>query len=213
MTEAGPRVAVVDHGTGNLTSIVRALQLGGATVVRTSDHRALFAADAVVLPGVGAFPRAMESLRDLGLVESLRSVAASGRPLFGVCLGLQLLFDGSEEMGGSEGLGILPGKVRALDAQGERLPHIGWSAVEWKREHPLVRGLANPCPMYHVHSYVAAPDRPDDILATAVHGERFTTAVANGNVLAVQFHPEKSSADGLRLISNFVAQLREEAFR
>ena len=199
-----PRIAVVDHGTGNLTSLIRALSLAGATAERASGSEAIATADAVVLPGVGAFPQAMEAMNRLGLTAPIKEFASSGKPLLGVCLGMQLLFDGSEEHGGAAGLEIISGSVVKLDAHGERMPHIGWTAVEWCREHPVNANLPRPTAMYHVHSFVAEPQLESDILATAHHGNEFVTAVARDRVLGVQFHPEKSSRDGLGMISNFV---------
>jgi len=199
-----PRIAVVDHGTGNLTSIVRALELAGAEVHRASEAAEIETADAVVLPGVGAFPRAMQSIESLGLRTPIEESARSGRPFMGVCLGMQLLFDGSDEMGGAEGLGILPGTVRAIQANGERVPHIGWSNVSWAQTHRVTGDLPDPAPMYHVHSFVCDPKNRNQVLGEAEHGERFVTAVAEKSVVAFQFHPEKSSRDGLRLINNFV---------
>jgi imidazole glycerol-phosphate synthase subunit HisH len=202
--KAVARIAVVDHGTGNLTSIVRALELAGAMVDRVSKPQQIDDADAVVLPGVGAFPRAIDSIRQLGLTDAIRSAAESDRPFMGVCLGMQLLFEGSDEMGGAEGLGIIRGRVRKLDSQGERLPHIGWSNVHWRVGHRVISGLTNPAPMYHVHSFVCDAADGDQVLATAEHGEVFTTAVHAPALVAFQFHPEKSSRDGLRAINNFV---------
>ena len=202
---AKPRIVLVDHGTGNLTSLERALDLGGAEVVRTSSPASLASADAVVLPGVGAFPAAMNSLRRLGFAEAIRQWAADGRPLLGVCLGMQLLFEGSDEAGGAEGLSLIEGRVRKLDARGERLPHIGWTEVTWVREHPLRAGISQPTALYHVHSFVCDPTVPEVVLATAEHGEAFTTAVGSGGTVGVQFHPEKSSTDGLRMVANFVS--------
>ncbi len=198
------RIAVVDHGTGNLTSIVRALELSGALVERASSGAQIEKADAVVLPGVGAFPRAMRSIEERDLTSAIRTAAHSGKPFMGVCLGMQLLFDGSDELGGAEGLGILPGRVRAIEAGSERVPHIGWTNVEWVHEHRIVGGIPNPAPMYHVHSFVCEPLGRDQILATAVHGESFVTAVVSDDIVGFQFHPEKSSRDGLRVINNFV---------
>lgn len=204
-----PRIAVVDHGTGNLTSLVRAFERMGADVDRCSTGEAIVAADGIVLPGVGAFPRAMESLRGLGLEDPIRATADAGRPVLGVCLGMQLLFEGSSEMGGDEGLGLLEGTVVPLDAGSERLPHIGWTPVSWTKDHALIRSLPDPCPMYHVHSFVASPADPDDVLGRASHGTQFVTAVGRGTVAGVQFHPEKSSLDGLSLVANFVRLVAE----
>ena len=199
-----PKVSVVDHGTGNITSLLRALELGGAVVDRVTDPIGLAAADALVLPGVGAFPVAMKSLGDRGFVNAITEHVESGTPLLGVCLGMQMLFESSEEMGGALGLGILSGRVTRLEAGGLRLPHIGWSPLEWRLDSPLREGLTKDSPMYHVHSFVAVPGNPDEILATAVHGASFATAVGRDNVFGVQFHPEKSSTEGLRMVANFV---------
>jgi len=209
MTHAPVRVAVVDHGTGNLTSLTRALDRVGAQVSRLSAPSSASEFDVAFLPGVGAFPTAMAALRDGGWLTWIDEWVSSGRPLMGVCLGMQLLFDGSEELGGESGLGLIPGTVRALDSRGERLPHIGWSSITWSRQNPLSGGLEEEAAMYHVHSFVCQPTAVEGTLATAVHGEEFTTAATNGaNVFGVQFHPEKSSEDGLRLLSNFLGLAR-----
>ena len=205
MTNAPVRVAVVDHGTGNLTSLTRALDRVGAHVSRLSAPASALDFDVAFLPGVGAFPTAMAALRNGGWVPWIDEWVDSGRPLMGVCLGMQLLFDGSEELGGDSGLGLIPGAVRALESRGERLPHIGWSPITWSRQSSLSAGLEEEAAMYHVHSFACQPASVEGSLATAVHGEEFTTAATNGtNVFGVQFHPEKSSEDGLRLLSNFI---------
>jgi imidazole glycerol-phosphate synthase subunit HisH len=201
---SAPRVALVDYGMGNRRSVEKTLQRAGARVTVTSDARAIAGADGVVVPGVGAFPRAMAGLRSLGLDEVVRDRAAAGVPVLGICLGLQLLFDGSDELGGAEGLGLVPGRVEALDAAGERLPHIGWNLVRWERPARLVAGLPGESAFYHVHSFAPVPDDPAHVLGSAEYGTRFVTAVARDNVAGVQFHPEKSSAHGLRLLAGFV---------
>jgi glutamine amidotransferase len=153
----------------------------------------------------------MDALRAGGWLDWIDQWVSSERPLMGVCLGMQLLFDGSEELGGDSGLGLIPGTVRALDSKGERLPHIGWSALSWTRPNQLSAGLEDEAAMYHVHSFVCEPASAEASLATAVHGEKFTTAATNGsNVFGVQFHPEKSSEDGLRLLSNFLRLARRD---
>jgi glutamine amidotransferase len=193
-------IAVLDYGMGNLRSVEKALEHVGATVSVTNDHAVVRAADGVILPGVGAFPRAMERIRELGLDELVRGRLDAGIPTLGICLGLQLLFESSTELGGAEGLGLLPGRVDRLAAGDLKLPQIGWNAVAWTRSSPLVEGLPNPCAMYHVHTYAV---RSPDVLGTATYGEEFTTAVERGSVYGVQFHPEKSGPHGLRLLSNF----------
>jgi glutamine amidotransferase len=198
-------IAIVDYGMGNRRSVEKALERAGARPTITHDHAALRAAAGLVLPGVGAFPRAMANLRALGLEDVLRERHAAGVPILGVCLGMQLLFEGSEELGGAEGLGLLPGVVRRLDARGGKLPHIGWTLVEWVGDAPLVAGLPRASAFYHVHTFVAEPAEPADVLGRAEYGSSFATAVARGSLAGVQFHPEKSSAHGLRLLGNFAA--------
>ncbi|MFL5824731.1 MAG: imidazole glycerol phosphate synthase subunit HisH [Solirubrobacteraceae bacterium] len=201
---AAVRVGVVDYGMGNRRSVEKALEHVGATVDVTSDPEALRSCGGLVVPGVGAFPRAMANLNELGLVELLRSLAGEGKPILGICLGMQLLFEASEELEPTPGLGLLPGQVRWLSTQ-QRLPHIGWNEVRFERPSPLTAGLpASGCPFYHVHSLAARPARSDDTIGTTEYGERFATFVHSGNVAGVQFHPEKSSAHGLTLLANFV---------
>jgi glutamine amidotransferase len=198
-----PTIAIVDYGMGNRRSVEKALERAGARAVVSADHEVLRAADGLVVPGVGSFPRAMRNLRELGLDGLLRERVAAGTPLLGVCLGLELLFDRSSEHGGADGLGILPGEVRALQAPGLKLPHIGWNEVRFVRDSPLTDELAQRCAFYHVHSFAAVPAREQDILGCADYGEQFASAVAHGCVYGVQFHPEKSSGAGLRLLANF----------
>jgi len=202
---AAPLIAIVDYGMGNRRSVEKSLQRVGARTLMTRDHDALRAADGLLLPGVGAFPAAMAIIRALGLDELLRSVAEAGTPLFGSCMGMQLLFDESEEHGGAEGLGILRGSVRRLAAPGLNLPHIGWNAVRWTQASPLTDGLPDPSFLYHVHTFAPHPVDPTDVLGTTDYGETFATVVGAGNVFGAQSHPEKSSAHGLALLSNFTA--------
>lgn len=200
---AAPLVAIVDYGMGNRRSVEKSLQRVGARTQMTRVHDDLRAADGILLPGVGAFPAAMRVIRDLGLDEVLRSVAEAGTPLFGSCMGMQLLFEESEEHGGAEGLGILRGSVRRLTAPGLNLPHIGWNAVRWTRPSPLTDGLPDPSFLYHVHTFVPHPEDPADVLGTTDYGETFATVVGSQNVFGAQSHPEKSSAHGLALLANF----------
>jgi glutamine amidotransferase len=200
----GPRIAVVDYGMGNRRSVEKALERVGARALVSREPAELRAADGLLLPGVGAFPAAMETICALGLDELLRECAAAGMPLFGSCMGMQLLFERSEEHGGAEGLGLLRGVVRRLRAPGLKLPHIGWSEVRWRGESPLCAGLPEPAFLYHVHSFVAEPADADVVLGTAEYGERFPAVVGRGNVFGAQSHPEKSSTHGLRLLGNFV---------
>jgi glutamine amidotransferase len=203
---SGPRIAVVDYGMGNRRSVHKALERAGARTETTRAPAALQAADGLVLPGVGAFPEAMRRLRELGLAELLAERIGEGAPLLGICLGMQLLFERSEEHGVCAGLGLIEGEVKRLRTRGLRIPHIGWSEVRFERPSPLFEGLpAAGCPFYHVHSFAAHPREAGVVLASASYGERFATAVASGNVFGVQFHPEKSSLHGLRLLENFAA--------
>ena len=199
-------VAVVDYGMGNRRSVEKALEHVGARALITRAAATLEQADALVLPGVGAFPQGMRNLVGLGLDEHIRAVAAAGTPVLGICLGMQLLFERSQEHELTEGLGLLAGEVSPL-APGElRIPHIGWNEVRFDRPSPLTAGLPSEgCAFYHVHSLAARPGDPGDVIATTEYGERFATIVGHGNVLGVQFHPEKSSRDGLGLLSNFVS--------
>jgi glutamine amidotransferase len=199
------RIGVVDYGMGNRRSVQKALERVGATVAVTRDHDELRRADGLVVPGVGAFPIAMRNLHELGLPELIAAEVDRGTPVLGICLGMQLLFERSVELEPAEGLGLVPGEVTRLQAGGLRIPHIGWNEVSFRRPSPLVHGLpAEGCPFYHVHSFAARPDDADDVVGSTEYGERFTTIVGRGSVFGVQFHPEKSSAHGLRMLSNFV---------
>src|SRR5665213_1556215 len=198
-------IGLVDYGMGNRRSVEKALEHVGAEVLVSSDPQALGKADALVLPGVGAFPAAMARLRRLGLDQLLLERTRAGVPLLGICLGMHLAFDRSSEQGGAEGLGIVPGAVRELVADGLKLPQIGWNEVRWERRLPVLDGLRDAPVYYHVHSFVVVPDDGADVIGTAEYGERFASVVARDSFLGVQFHPEKSSEDGLRLLANWVA--------
>jgi glutamine amidotransferase len=202
------RVAVVDYGAGNLVSIDQAFATVGADVVRAVDPEALRGADALVVPGVGAAAPAMERLRDRGLDAAIRDWIATGRPYLGICLGLQLLFEASDE-DGAVTLGVLPGRAMPL-RDAPTLPHIGWNQVVRTRSHPLFEGIRPDADFYFVHSYAGRPDEAaaDVVLGETVHGEAFASAVARGPLLGVQFHPERSGSDGLRLLENFVVGVR-----
>ncbi len=197
------RVAIVDYGMGNLRSVEKAFEHVGVEPELTNDHDRIRAADGVVLPGVGAFPKAMERIRELRLDEVIRERADAGVPVLGICLGLQLLFESSTELGGAPGLGLVPGHVDKLDAPGLKLPQIGWNEVAWRRESALTEGLPERSAMYHVHTYAPRPRDSEDVLGTATYGEEFVTAVERDNVAGVQFHPEKSGPHGLRLLAAF----------
>ncbi len=216
LIEEPVEIAVVDYGMGNRRSVEKALEHVGARALVTNDHERLLAVAGLVVPGVGAFPRAMQRMRELGLDELLRERVAAGTPVLGICLGMQLAFDSSTELGGAAGLGIVPGEVRALDAGALKLPHIGWNEVtfatsapasspegEGEPHSPLIAELPPRCAFYHVHSFAPHPADQRDVLGTAEYGTPFVTAVQRGCFYGVQFHPEKSSAAGLRLLVNF----------
>jgi glutamine amidotransferase len=203
LLEQPVEIAIVDYGMGNRRSVEKALERIGASVTIASDRERLRAAAGLVVPGVGAFPRGMSNLRELGLDELLRERLAAGIPVLGICLGMQLGFERSTEQGGAAGLGMIDGEVRQLRHGALKLPHIGWNEVSFSADSPLVAGLPSRCAFYHVHSFVPVPADPADILGTAEYGERFASIVCHGGFYGVQFHPEKSSAAGLRLLANF----------
>jgi glutamine amidotransferase len=196
------KVAVLDYGAANMVSITRALAAVGAEVSVAEEPAGMAGVDAIVVPGVGAAAPAMIHLRERGLLEPLRDWVRAGKPCLGICLGFQLLFDASDE-GGAETLGLLAGRtVPLVDAP--TLPHIGWNSVDLVRRHPLFDGVANGSYFYFVHSFAPTPADQSLILALTTHGRPFVSAVARGSLYGVQFHPEKSSEAGLRLLSNFV---------
>jgi len=188
---------------GNLRSVQKALERVGAEGFITSEQSAAEGAAGLILPGVGAFPRAMARIRELGLDSVVAGRVEDGVPVLGICLGLQLLFESSTELGGAAGVGALPGDVSELDAPGLKVPHMGWEPVRWERDSELVAGLPSGTPFYFVHSFAVRPAESDDVLGTAEWGERFACAVARPPLYGVQFHPEKSSAAGLRILANF----------
>jgi imidazole glycerol-phosphate synthase subunit HisH len=196
------RIAVLDYGMGNLRSVEKALEHVGVTATITNDAGQVRMADGVILPGVGAFPRAMERIRELGLDELIAERREAGAPILGICLGLQLLFESTTELGGAAGLGLFDGDVSDLEAEGLKVPHIGWSPVRWERESRLAEGIPSKTPFYFVHSFAPRPSG-EELLGSAEYGSRFCCAAERDNVFGVQFHPEKSSAAGLRLLSNF----------
>ena len=195
-------IAIVDYGMGNRRSVEKAFEKVGARALLTDDLDVIARAHGVVVPGVGAFPEAMRRLRAKQLDEAVRERAQAGTPVIGLCLGMQLLFSESSEHEGSEGLGLLPGRVVRLETT-ERLPHIGWNTVAWRRASPLTEGLPDPAAFYHVHTYVADCD-DDLVLGEGEYGDaRFVSFVEHDTVFGAQCHPEKSSADGLAVLRNF----------
>ncbi len=204
MPKLPPEIVVVDYDAGNLRSVQRALEAVGQRPLVTSDPRAVAKAEALVLPGVGSAQDCMRKLIARDLAEPLKDYAASGRPFLGVCVGLQLLFDASEEGGGVECLGILPGMVRRFQNQdGLKVPQIGWNAVSLRYDHPLLDGIPGGTYFYFVHSYYADPSDAEVTLGQAEYGVDFAAIVARENVVATQFHPEKSADMGLRIYQNF----------
>lgn len=202
-----PLIAVVDYGAGNLVSIDQALTTVGADVRMTAEPAGFVDADALIVPGVGAAAPAMARLRGQRLVDPIKDWIAADRPFLGVCLGLQLLFEGSDEDGAAT-LGVLPGRTRRL-RDAPTLPHIGWNQAVRTYPHPAFDGINDGADFYFVHSYAGdLPDGHCDVVAQTTHGSTFVSAVSRGQLLGVQFHPERSGADGLRLLRNFVDLVR-----
>lgn len=199
-----PQIGLVDYGMGNRRSVEKALERVGAQVVVSSEPDRLRPLDGLVLPGVGAFPRGMANLRELGLDELLRERLAAGVPVLGICLGMQLAFERSTELGGAEGLGVIAGEVRPLEHGQLKLPHIGWNEVSFSRPSPLLDGLPERCAFYHVHSFAPLPADEADVLGRSEYGTPFVSVVAHASFYGVQFHPEKSSSAGMRLLGNFL---------
>ncbi len=211
-----PRILVVDYGLGNLGSVIKGFRQVGAEVALSDDPAELLAADALVLPGDGAFGATMDEIRGRGLVEVLLQAARAGTPLLGICIGMQVLFEESEEHGRHAGLGLLPGRVRRFfgDEQEHDLPvpHMGWNRLWHRRPHALLEGLPDGAHVYFVHSYYC--DAPAEVvIATAEYGHEFAAVVGRDNVLGMQFHPEKSQAVGLKLIENFALEVAARAGR
>ena len=201
------RVAVLDYGIGNLRSAQKALEHVGADAVLTDDPQVAASADAVVLPGVGAFGACMDALRASGLEPAVRAAVASDRPFIGICVGMQMLFDASDEDPGATGLGIIPGRVRFIP-EGVTRPQMQWNRLNVTSEDPMFAGLGDAPWMYFVHSLHGVPDDPADVVATVRYGTDLNVAFRRGNVFAVQFHPEKSASAGLALLANFVGAAR-----
>lgn len=204
-------IAVVDYGVGNLRSVSKALERVGAQVRVTSVPAEIDAADAVVLPGVGAFAHCMDNLRGAGLEDCVRAAAASERPFLGICVGMQILFDESDEFGSVKGLGILPGRVRRFEPRDASLkvPHMGWNELEVKRPAPHLQGIGDGARVYFVHSYYVETPDPSIIATTTTYDVDFVSSAWRDNIFATQFHPEKSQATGLSLLANFARLVAE----
>jgi glutamine amidotransferase len=206
------RAALVDYGAGNLRSAARALADAGAEVTLTADPGGLADAEVIVLPGVGAFAPAMRRLRATGLADAIAAGAARGTPLIGICLGMQLLFEGSEEGDPVPGFALVRGVVRRLPA-GVKTPHMGWNTLVAARPSPVLAGLPEAAHVYFVHSYVVHPEDPDVVVAETDYGGRFPAIVRAGTIWGLQFHPEKSSRIGHRLLANLLAQIAPDPRR
>jgi glutamine amidotransferase len=195
-------IAVIDYGMGNLRSVEKALEKVGAQVTVTRDADEITAADKLVLPGVGAFGDAMKNLQKRGLVDVIRREVDAGKPFLGICLGLDLIFEESDEHGLHTGFGFLPGRVELLPTR-MKIPHIGWNQIIIRKESKLLAGIPDGSYFYFVHSYAVVPREESDILCTTDYGCEFVSAVERDNITALQFHPEKSSSLGLKILENF----------
>jgi glutamine amidotransferase len=198
-------IGIVDHGLGNRRNVLKALEKVGADAVVSADHDVLRAADGLVVPGVGAFAAGMQGLRDGGLDELVVERAHAGTPVIGLCVGMQLLFDSSTELGGDAGLGLLAGAVLPIepDPPSLKIPHIGWNEVTFTRPSPLTEGLGASAAFYHVHSFAARPEDDEVVLGRGDYGGAFASIVERHPIYGAQFHPEKSSTAGLALLANF----------
>ncbi|AQS59773.1 imidazole glycerol phosphate synthase subunit HisH [Desulforamulus ferrireducens] len=196
-------IAIIDYGMGNLRSVQKGFERVGCAAAIVQDPAAVAAAPAVVLPGVGAFADAMENLRKFGMIETIQQVVAAGKPFLGICLGQQLLFESSEEFGHTPGLGIFPGRVRRFPEGQLKVPHMGWNQAVMQKNNPLWEGIPADAAFYFVHSYYVEPADPELILARTDYGLPFASVVGRDKVFGIQFHPEKSSNLGLRILQNF----------
>ena len=203
-------IALIDYGISNLRSVQKAFEHLDTEVTLVDTPDRLTQADRLILPGVGAFPAGMKGLQERGLIEPIKQAVHEGKPLIGICLGMQLLFESSDEMGETQGLALLPGKVTRLGGQssvvhGLKVPHMGWNQLDAVCEHPLVRDLVSGSYAYFVHSYAVYPEQHDIVLATTEYGGPFASIVGRNKVCGLQFHPEKSQAVGLKLLRNFLS--------
>ena len=203
-------IAIIDYDAGNLKSVEKALQSIGEDPVITRDEKTILSADKVILPGVGSFGNAMKAIRDYGLDGVIRRVAEQGTPFLGICLGLQLLFERSQESPGVEGLGILKGEILRLpETEGLKIPHMGWNSLHYDHPGKLFRGIPEDSYVYFVHSYYLSAQDPEIVTASAEYTAHIHASVEQGNVFACQFHPEKSSDTGLAILKNFIGLAKE----
>jgi glutamine amidotransferase len=199
-------IVVVDYGMGNLRSVQKGFERVGFNAVVSRDPRDIRNAERLVLPGVGAFPECMKNLSGYDLIDPIMEFLQSGRPFLGICLGLQLLFDESEEFGAHEGLKVIPGKVVGFERNmGLKIPHMGWNQVKFSKEVPIFRGIEDNTFFYFVHSFYVVPSISSYIAAQTDYGITFTCAINRDNIYAVQFHPEKSQENGLKILKNFAS--------
>lgn len=205
-------IAIIDYDAGNIKSVEKALQYLGQDVIVTRSDKEILSADAVILPGVGAFGDAMGKLENYNLIPVIHKVIDQGTPFLGICLGLQLLFDESEESPGVKGLGILPGRIRRIpEGNGLKIPHIGWNSLEFPKRGKLYGNLINEPYVYFVHSYYLEADDPSIVVATTEYNVTIHASVEKDNIFACQFHPEKSSDVGLQILKNFLSVRKEQA--
>lgn len=205
------KTAVLDYDVGNLASVLQGLKQSGLEPILTRDREEILSARAVVLPGVGAFAQGVENLKRHGLLPVIEEVTSKGMPFLGICLGMQLLFEESEEYGRHAGLGLLPGKVVRFP-KGLKVPHMGWNTLNFHKRHPLLNGVEPGSFVYFVHSYYASECEPSHIIASTNYGIEFPAMVCFNNIVGVQFHPEKSSRIGLKLLSNFGEMVRSGSY-
>ena len=200
-------ITIINYGTGNLFSVEKAFAALGAEVRVSSKHEDILSSDKIVLPGVGAFGDCMRQLNASGLIPAVKESVAKGIPLLGICVGLQILFEGSEESAGVEGLNLLRGRVRKISAQHEKIPHMGWNALDLAKNHRekgLFKGIPQFSYVYFVHSYYAVPEDMSIVSSSCFYGEKITASISTENIMATQFHPEKSGDVGLNIIQNFI---------
>lgn len=198
-------VAIIDYDAGNIRSVEKAVELLGHEAVVTRDRKTILSADHVILPGVGAFGDAMDKLEKFGLVDTIREAKNQGLPFLGICLGLQLMFESSEEAPGIEGLGLLPGKIlRIPEGDGLKIPHVGWNSLTFPNKGRLFQGMEPGAYVYFVHSYYLQAKDPQIVTAATEYGVTIHASVERGNLFACQFHPEKSSETGLKILQNFL---------